>query len=234
MQFVAEIKCNLCNIQFDDNPSLKEHIDKYHVDMLSEVKMETEEVQEHKVKLTYVLNELKNMKVAKANAKRPMVAQKHDVNDVNLRFEQNSALYLVTKEELMKLVPGQSSLHEGVRVDIESKTDHIDNKNNNPSTVIKVKVTQLQTAFESKVTINLYHSNQGIHLQGGRRNGNVTSCSLLGNFLESFFAATLLKQAKRVREIKDILIKWDLRKNYKKTPTVVKGSKMVREMKNLL
>ena len=187
------------------------------------------------VKVRYVLDELKNMKVAKLNAKRPMESKKIEVNDTNVRFELNSALYLVDKEELMELVPGQCSLHKGTRVDIESTTHHIDEGKNNPASVIKVKVTDVKSGFESKATINLYHSNQGIHVQGGRRHGSVTSCSLLGNFLETFFAATLKKQAKRVGEVRQILIKWDLRKNYKKKgPTGTKGSKIVKEMKALL
>ena len=234
MQVVAEISSNLCAIKFNDNPSLKEHIVIHHADWLPEIKAEAKEVKEDNVKLKYVLDELKNMKVAKSNAKRPMESKKIEVNDTNVRFELNSALYLVTKEELMELVPGQSSMHEGTKVDIESKTHHIDEGQNNPASVIKVKVTDVKSGFESKVTINLYHSNQGIHIQGGRRNGNITSCTLLGNFLETFFAATLKKQAKRVGDMREILIKWDLRKNYNKGHAATKGSKIVKEMKTLL
>ena len=207
MMVETEVRCNLCDIKFTDKPSLMEHIQKNHVEFLPELQsdhkdvkeeeVKYEEVKEEKLKLRYVLDKLKNMKVAKTNAKRPMESQKHEVNDLNVRFELNSALYLVSKEELTKLVPGQSALFKGVKVDIESKTNHVDIKDNNPATVMKVKVTEVKSGFESKVTINLYHTNQGIHLQGGRRNGNVTSCSLLGNFLESFFEATLTKHAKK-------------------------------------
>ena len=68
-------------------------------------------------------------------------------------------------------------LNYGTQV-VKSKVEQVEKKENNPATVVKLKVTNLESKFESKVTMNLYHSSQGFHLQGGRRQGKNTSCSL--------------------------------------------------------
>ena len=109
--------------------------------------------------------------MAKINAGKPIEPKIIDTNELNVRFEMNSSLYLVSKEELMKLVPGQTAQSNNVNFEVEGKTDQMDRVNNNPVSVIKLKVTEITTKFESKVTLKLYHSNQGVHIQGGRRNG---------------------------------------------------------------
>ena len=90
----------------------------------------------------------------------------------------------------------------------------MDKKDNNPATIIKLKVTELATNFESNVTLNLYHSNQGVHLQGGRRNGKVTSCSLVATFLMEFFKNVKASQGKRIYNVRYALLNVDLRKNF--------------------
>ena len=77
------------------------------------------EVKEEKCQLNYILDELKNVKVAKTNANRPMESKRLDIDEVNTRLEMNSAYYLVIKEEIMELNPGQSSEAKGVRIEIE-------------------------------------------------------------------------------------------------------------------
>ena len=59
------------------------------------------------------------MKVAKTKANRPMKSKRLDIDEVNTRLEMNSAYYLVIKEEIMKLSPGQYSEAKGVRIEIE-------------------------------------------------------------------------------------------------------------------
>ena len=111
-------------------------------------------------------------------------------------FELNSAVYLISKDELLKMTPGQSEEKNGVKIVVESKIDQIEKKENNPATVVKLKVTDLESQFDSKVTMNLYHSSQGVHLQGGRRQGKITSCSLVATYLEEF-----LRKHSRIRTI---------------------------------
>ena len=110
--------------------------------------------------------------------------------------------------------------------------NQVDNVNNNPTTVIKMKVTEIQTEFESKVTMNLYHSNQGVHLQGGRRKGSITSCSLLAIFLEDFFKKVHRTQSVRIQNVRNVLLGLDLRKNYGKNQTSKKGQQVEKGKKD--
>lgn len=59
----------------------------------------------------------------------------------------------------------------------------------------------------------LYHTSQGLHFQGGSKNGAVTSCSLAANFFESYCNNLRLIKGRRIQQIKDILLKVDCRKN---------------------
>ena len=229
--------CDLCKFQFNSNIALEEHMRNEHVD--SQVIRVGPGLQEKdkdmkiksEVQLNYILDELKNTRVAKTNARKAMEPKRIDTNDINVRFEMNSALYLVSKEELMKLAPGQTALSGEVKLEVEGKTDQIDKVNNNPVSVIRLKVTQVKTSFESKVTINLYHSNQGVHVQGGRRNGQVTSCSLVANFLQEYFSSIYNNHRGRVQIIQDCLLTVDLRKNYGLDKKISKGKKMEKDMK---
>ena len=158
------------------------------------------------------------MKVAKTNAKKTLTPKRNDIDDTNIMFECNSAFYLISKDEFLKMTPGHSEEKAGVKVEVESKTNQYGKKDNNPATIVKLKVNDLESKFESKVTINLYHSSQGIHLQGGRRQGKITSCSLVANFLEEFFKETLKNKNSLICKVKETLLQMDLRKNYKKNP----------------
>ena len=60
----------------------------------------------------------------------------------------------------------------------------------------------------------LNHTNQGVHFQGGNRNGAVSSCSLAANFFESYCNNLRLKKVQRIQDIKEVLLKLDARKNY--------------------
>ena len=185
------------------------------------------------VELNYILNELKNLKVAKMNARKSMEPRKIVTNDLNTRFEMNSALYLVTKEELVQLLPGQSADSKEVKIEVESKSEQIDKVENNPATVIKFKVTKIATNCESKVTVHLNHTNQGIHIQGGRRNGTVTSCSLVADYLEDYFKMIQTTQERRIKNVKFALLKLDLRKNFGKGQKTAKGKFCVKVIKPL-
>ena len=171
------------------------------------------------------------MKVAKTNAKKSLHPKRNDIYDMNIMFDLNSAVYLVSKEELSKMTPGNPEEKNGVRIVVESKMDQVDKKENNPATVIKLKVTDLETKFESKVTLNLYHSSQGVHLQGGRRVGKSTSCSLLATFLDEFFKETIKNKSKLIRKIKETLLQMDLRKKYQKKEATNKLKKNDKEKK---
>ena len=179
-------------------------------------KKELEE-EEKEIKLKYALNELKNLKVAKANARRSMTPKKDITNDTNILVDYNSAHYLAVKEELTKLTTGQSSETDEVKLEVETSTTQKDTEDNTAITVIKLKVTQKsegEVKWETNATMLLYHSKQRIHLQGGRRNGKVTSVSLVANFLDGFNKSMLLNHQTKIQSMKEALLTMDLRRNY--------------------
>ena len=168
------------------------------------------------VNLKYVLNEIKNVKVAKTNAKKGMGVKREVINDVNIKYEPNSALYLVLKEELSKLKPGDTIEDNEKKAEavVESISDQKDIAGNNPVSNIKFKVNVKSEGFVSQVTMNLYHSSQGVHLQGGRRKGENTSCSIMANIFENMCQNMTINKAQRIKSIKIALLNIDLRKKY--------------------
>ena len=85
-------------------------------------------------------------------------------------------------------------------------------------TVVKWRVTDLKDNWESNVTMNLYHTNQGIHFQGGSRKGARTSCSLAANILELWCQKLMKVKATRISEIRETLMNLDLRKRFGSQP----------------
>ena len=173
-----------------------------------EIKQDKEEKLDKKVvKLNYVLDQLKNMKVAKVNAKKPVTTHRIEKDDVNTRYEFNSAVYLVIKEEIDKMEKGYtwSDNDTHIKMIIEKKHNEEDKAENNPKTVIGWNVTDENNKFESNVTINLYHTNQGFHFQGGRRNGRQTTCSHAADLFETW--SMLL-----IKEKEDRILEMDLRR----------------------
>ena len=90
--------CVRCDNEFKTEKESLDHFAKEHNVIIKE---EPKTVKE--CKLNYFLDELKNMKVAKANTKKELTLKRKEVNDLNIRYELNSALFMVTKEELDKL-----------------------------------------------------------------------------------------------------------------------------------
>ena len=142
-----------------------------------------EVIEEKVIKVKYSLNKVKNLAVAKANASRPVKIEKIDVDDANIRYLMNSGLYLHVKEDMMEYKKGGKETSENGEITIEvvKNTAVEDKEENNPETQIKMQVTNNKTNEKTKVVVKLYHTNQSIHLQGGRRMGKVTSTLLLAD-----------------------------------------------------
>ena len=174
----------------------------------------------HNQKLNYVLNEFKNVKTAKTNAKRKLTLDRKQVDDHNTRYEINSALFLVFKEEIETLTKGSQLLNNQTEVvmEVESIVKQLDKKDNNPVTVVKWKISNKTNSWSTNVTMNMYNTNQGIHFQGGERRGNLTSCSLAGDFFESLCNDLIERKSGRIGEITDFLLKLDGRKKYGSQP----------------
>ena len=107
-EFVVPVKCEHCVYTFNNSRALDHHMVSDHGD--SKIDNPTNPVVKEPVQkeanLKYVLNEVKNLKVAKTNATKKLEVKREVVNDLNIKYELNSALYLVAKEELIKLKPG--------------------------------------------------------------------------------------------------------------------------------
>ena len=66
-----EIHCNFCDNVFNNKKELCSHISSKHSEhFIKQEQVSLGEVKEEKVELNYILDEVKNLKVAKANAKR--------------------------------------------------------------------------------------------------------------------------------------------------------------------
>ena len=68
--------------------------------------------------------------------------------------------------------------------EVEKNSAVEDKLENNPETQIKMLITNNKTKEVSNVVVKLYHTNQSIHLQEGKRMGKDTSTSLLADHLE--------------------------------------------------
>ena len=215
-EFIVPVKCEHCVYTFNNSRALDDHMLSDHGQSKSDspAKLVVKEPEKKEVNLKYVLNEVKNLKVAKTNATKKLELKRDVINDVNIKYETNSALYLVLKEEHSKLKPGD--IIKDVENKYEAQVEHISEQKdmvcNNPVTVIKWKVTVKEANFESKVTMNQYHSSQGINIQGGRRHGDFTSCSILASLFEEFGQRIMISHAIRIRNIMAALKSIDLRK----------------------
>ena len=159
-----------------------------------EIKTENIKVEEvNKVKVKYSLNKVKNLEVAKANAERPIKIARCITDDQNIRYEMNSGQYLHIKEEMMQYRKDQSETSDDgeVTISVEKNSAVEDADQNNPETQIKMTVTNHNTNETTKVVIKMYHANQSIHLQGGRRMGKVTSTSLMADCLEKHWTKNI-------------------------------------------
>ena len=198
VRFKTPRKCDYCQHSFNNSRGLSQHMENEHQskpDNIYEVSNAGENLnnsntsnQGAEVKLNYFLDEVKNIKVVKANAKKPMTLTRIEVNDVNLRYELNSALFLVIKDEISELKPGRKFFNDSSKVEmaVQSVEKQTDKASNTPVTIVKWKINDKQNTWESNVTMLLYHTNQGVHFQGGSRNGSIISCCLAADFFESY------------------------------------------------
>ena len=139
-----------------------------------------------KIKVKYCLNKIKNLAEAKANASRPINVKRLTTNDTNIRYEFNSGQYLHIKDELKRYKKEDTETSEdgNVTIKVEKNSAVEDREENYPESQIKMLIINNKTKEKTSVVIKLYHTNQSIHLQGGRRMGQITSASLLAECME--------------------------------------------------
>ena len=130
-------------------------------------------------------------------------------NDTNTRYKINTRLYLLIKEDMLKYVKGQSEASDKSTIEVESSTAVVDLVKNNPETMIKFIVKDNETKLETKVNVKLYHTNQTIHLQGGKRTGRTTSTSLVADCLERLWIKILENNKDKIDKLNRLLITLD-------------------------
>ena len=160
-----------------------------------------------KIQVKYVLNKVKNLETAKINAARPVRIERFTTNDTNTRYEMNSGQYLYVKEEMKNYKKGETETTENGEYSFKvEKNSVVDDKNkNNPETQIKLLITNNKTQETSNFVVKLYHTNQSIHLQGGRRMGKVTSTSLMADHLEGHWKRNLKDNMNTIKDANEQL-----------------------------
>ena len=99
----------------------------------------------------------------------------------------------------------ETSEDGNVTIKVEKNSTVEDTEDNNPESQIKMMITNNKSKEKSSVVIKLYHTNQSIHLQGGRRMGNVTSTSLLADCLERHWRKNTQENMCSIKETNDKL-----------------------------
>ena len=163
--------------------------------------------------MKYSLNKMKNLEVAKANVLRPIKLDKIVTNDTNIRYEMNSGQYLHIKEEMKQYKKGDVETSENgeltFRVEKNSSVEDINE--NNPESQVKMVITNNKTNETTNVVIKLYHTNQSIHLQGGRRMGETTSTLMLAECMEGYWNRNMTENENSIKDanegIKAMVIK---------------------------
>ena len=68
-----------------------------------------------------------------------------------------------------------------------------------------MSVTNNISKEKTNVVIKMYHTNQSVHLQGGKRMGNVTSTSLLADCMEKHWSDYMKDNVVSIEETNSIL-----------------------------
>ena len=102
---------------------------------------------------------------------------------------------------MMKVKQGDTEHTEAIKTDVEKNTAVIDNVRNNPETQIKMIVTNKKKNEVTKVVMKFYHTNQSIHLQGGKRMGMMTSTSFLADHMEKKWRTMMTNNLVKIQQI---------------------------------
>ena len=135
----------------------------------------------------YELNTIENLKKAKSNLSRSLDITRIIVDDTNIKFDINPAIYLTIKKKTEGIKKGDEYMDDNLGVIIKAtmvRRKFTKIKKENPEASVWYDVTDLRTGITSKCVQHMYHTNQGVHLQGGKRIGKVTTTSMVADYLE--------------------------------------------------
>ena len=190
--------------------------------------MKTEPMYIHELK--YSLNPVENIKKAKANLKRPMKTSRILVDHENIKFDINSAAYIELKKETDKYKAGDKVLHPNGKTKLEVtkvRRNTTKAQKNVAEALVWWDITDIKSGLKTKCVQQMYHTTQGVHLQGGQRLATTTTTELLADFLEQEWKSLLEKRNESIKvtmkgiediNIDDFKAMVELNKNLKKTP----------------
>ena len=140
--------------------------------------------------------------MAKTNASRPIRLARLVTDDQNLGYEMNLGQYLHIKDSMVKFQKSQNETTNNgdVIITVQKNSAIEDADDSNPETQIKMSVENTKTNETTNVVVKLYHTNQSIHLQGGKRMGMVTSTSLVADCLENHWSNNIKDNIDSINE----------------------------------
>ena len=152
-----------------------------------EIKVEVVDFVVSEVK--YELNTVENIKKAKENISRSEVTTRIVTDEVNVRFELNSAVYLEVKKKAEEYKKGHIIIDKevGVKMKVLSIRKTLTKlKKETPQLSIHLKVHSKHTQQTTMCQQHMYHTKQVVHIQGGKRlnNTQTTTTSLVADVLE--------------------------------------------------
>ena len=180
--------------------------------------------------LKYSLNPVENIKKAKANLKRSLKISRILVDNENIKFDINSAAYIELKKETDKYKTGDKFVHPNGKNKLEVtkvRRNTTKKQKNVAEALVWWDITDTKSGLKSKCVQQMYHTTQGVHLQGGQTLPTTTTTELLADFLEQEWRSLLEKRKESIKvtikSIEDIDIEAfktmvELTKDLKKTP----------------
>ena len=111
------------------------------------------------------------------------------------------------KEDLLKFKKSQTetSANGEVTIKVEKPSTVEDIDKNNIESQVKMTIVNNKTKESTSAVIKMYHTNQSIHLQGGKRMGMVTSTSLLADCLERHWKNNITNNIEGINEANNAL-----------------------------
>ena len=163
--------------------------------------------------LKYSLNPVENIKKAKANLKRPMDIVRIVVDQENIKYDINSAAYLELKKITDKYKSGDNFVNTNGKKKLEVtkvRRQTTKKQQNVAEALVWWELTDLKSGLKTKCVQQMYHTTQGIHLQGGQKMATTTTTEVLADFLEQEWGSLLENRKESIKMTKKAIADIDI------------------------
>ena len=156
---------------------------------------------------------MENLKKAKENISRDERITRKLIDDENIKFELQSGVYLEVKKKALELKKGDIISDRDVGV--EMKVSYIRRsitkiKKDCPQASIHFEVIDHRTQQTTKCVQHLYHTNQTLHLQGGKRLNRNTTTSLVADVFEKQWSKLMKDNREVIAKNTEAIAKMDM------------------------